>query len=150
LIRALYRPPILLYRARLGWLLGGRFMLIEHTGRRSGRTRRTVVEVVEHVGSDGSYVVASGFGPEADWYRNLLAHPDASVQVGRYHGKVHAEPLTAAEGGRVLIRYAYKHRIAARQLCQFMGYEVDGSDSDYRAVGEHIPFLRLTPQPCPL
>lgn len=141
--RLLFRLPILLYRARLGPLLGGRLMLIEHIGRRSGRTRRTVVEVVEHRRADDSYVVASGFGPNAHWYRNLRAHPRAVIQVGRRTLTVRATPLTAAEGGKIMAGYARRHPFAARQLSRLMGHPV--VDGDYRAVGERVPFLRLVP-----
>ena len=44
--RWLFRMPIGLYRLRLGWLLGDRFLLLHHTGRKSGLPRQAVVEVV--------------------------------------------------------------------------------------------------------
>ena len=40
--RALFRAPIWLYRLGLGGLLGGRFLLLTHTGRTSGRPRQVV------------------------------------------------------------------------------------------------------------
>lgn len=33
LLRLLLRAPVALYRLRLGWLLGGRVLLLSHTGR---------------------------------------------------------------------------------------------------------------------
>ncbi|HCU92327.1 MAG TPA: nitroreductase family deazaflavin-dependent oxidoreductase, partial [Actinobacteria bacterium] len=67
--RLLYRLPVWLYRARLGWLLGHRFVLINHIGRTSGRVRQVVVEVAEHDRVSGAVAVVSGFGPGSDWYR---------------------------------------------------------------------------------
>jgi deazaflavin-dependent oxidoreductase (nitroreductase family) len=61
-----------LYRLGLGWPFGARIMLLNHTGRVSGERRQAVVEVVEHDRSDGSYVVGSGWGTAAAWYRNVL------------------------------------------------------------------------------
>ncbi|WFR73002.1 hypothetical protein P9209_03930 [Prescottella defluvii] len=43
--RRFFRMPITLYRWHLGALLGHRFVLVEHVGRRSGRTRQVVLEV---------------------------------------------------------------------------------------------------------
>ncbi|MCA9848813.1 MAG: nitroreductase family deazaflavin-dependent oxidoreductase, partial [Dehalococcoidia bacterium] len=60
-----FRAPIWLYRLHLGWLLGGRFLLMEHVGRRSGLVRRVVVEVVHHDRDADTYTVASGFGPRS-------------------------------------------------------------------------------------
>jgi deazaflavin-dependent oxidoreductase (nitroreductase family) len=66
--RFLFRIPIHVYRLRLGWLFGSRLLLLNHIGRVSGKPRRTVLEVAEHV--DDGDVVASGWGPTAAWYRN--------------------------------------------------------------------------------
>ena len=143
--RLAFRAPILLYRLRLGWLLGGRFMLLEHVGRATGELHRTVVEVIEHDAPTDSYVAASGFGTRSDWYRNLLAHPRATIQVGRRTVAVDAVPMPQDEGGELMARYATRHDAAARKLCRFMGFEVDGSAEDYRAVGRELPFVRFAP-----
>jgi hypothetical protein len=57
----LVRAPVGLYRARLGFLLGSRLLMLEHTGRKSGARRYVVLEVVGHP-RPRTYVVASGFG----------------------------------------------------------------------------------------
>jgi deazaflavin-dependent oxidoreductase (nitroreductase family) len=141
--RFLFRLPLWLYRARLGALLGRRFVLIHHIGRVSGRTRQVVVEVVEHDAATGSVIVASGFGPTADWYRNLLAHPQVSIQVGARALAVRAVPLDEVEAGEAMVRYARRHRVAARGLGRFMGFEADGTEAGYRDIGRRIPMLRL-------
>jgi deazaflavin-dependent oxidoreductase (nitroreductase family) len=82
------RLPIWLYRARLGGLLGRRFVLIHHTGRTSRLARQVVLEVVERERASGAVVVAAGFGPRTQWYRNLLAsrHPRAGRTLAHYTG----------------------------------------------------------------
>lgn len=144
--RLLFRLPIHAYRLGLGGLFGRRFLLLHHTGRVSGAPRRVVLEVVEHDPTEHSYVVASGFGARADWYRNVLAHPEIRIQVGWRAMPARAEPLTAEEGGEFMARYAPRHPRIAVRLVRFMGFEVDGSASDYRDVGRAIPFLRLVPE----
>ncbi|GAA5049281.1 deazaflavin-dependent oxidoreductase (nitroreductase family) [Thermocatellispora tengchongensis] len=141
--RLVWRLPILLYRVGLDRLLGERVMLLTHTGRVSGRPRQAVIEVVARTG-DG-YVAASGFGPRADWYRNLMKTPEAVVRVGGRVVPVVARPLTGAEGGRIMERYAARHPRAARRLCRVMGFAVDGGVADCRAVGERVPFVCFTP-----
>ncbi|MFI6575287.1 nitroreductase family deazaflavin-dependent oxidoreductase [Nocardiopsis sp. NPDC050513] len=145
--RLLFRAPIHLYRLRLGWLFGGRLLLLNHTGRVSGKRRQAVIEVVEHDRTDGSYVVCSGFGPKAAWYQNLLATPESSIRVGLRTVPVTAHPLGAEEGGAFMARYAPRHPTAARRLVRFMGFSVDGSQEDYREVGRRLPFVRLSPRP---
>jgi deazaflavin-dependent oxidoreductase (nitroreductase family) len=142
--RTLFRAPIHLYRLGLGWLFGNRMLLLNHTGRASGRQRQVILEVVEHDRADGSFVVASGWGPTAAWYRNVLHTPDVSIQVGRRTIPVTALPLTADEGADVFARYASQHRVAATFLLpRLMGFAVDGSEADFRAVGQRMPFVRL-------
>jgi deazaflavin-dependent oxidoreductase (nitroreductase family) len=140
--RALARLPILLYRMHLGGLMGDRFLLLHHVGRKSGKQRQVVLEVVEH--TDDGYVVCSGFGQKADWYRNVRAHPDVAIQVGRRRLDVTARPLDPAEGGEIMARYAPRHPKAAARLVRLMGFSVDGTADDYRRVGRELPFLRLS------
>jgi len=73
---------LFLWRLGLGrWVnvwpaVGGRIMLITHTGRRSGRRRQTPVNYAP-VG-EAVYCTA-GFGTRCDWYRNLLSEPRVEV-----------------------------------------------------------------------
>jgi deazaflavin-dependent oxidoreductase (nitroreductase family) len=46
--------------------------------RKSGLGRYVVLEVVDHPTPD-SYVVASGFGEKAQWFRNVKANPRMRV-----------------------------------------------------------------------
>src|SRR5699024_676792 len=78
--RWLMRLPIGLFRRGLGWMLGPRLLMIEHLGRRSGAPRYVVVEVLER--GPGRFVVASGFGPGAQWYQNLRANRVAYLSTG--------------------------------------------------------------------
>jgi deazaflavin-dependent oxidoreductase (nitroreductase family) len=145
--RLLFRLPIYLYRWGLGWLFGRHLMLVNHVGRVTGKRRRVVLEVVAHDANDGSYVVASGWGPAAAWYRNVLHTPDVTIQVGRRTIPVTGVPLPADEGAEIFARYASRHRAAARQLLpRLMGFAVDGSEADFRAVGQRIPFVRFVPR----
>ena len=58
-------------------------MVVNHIGRITGKRRQAVLEVVDHDANDGSYVVASGWGPDAAWYRNVRHTPEVTIQVGR-------------------------------------------------------------------
>jgi deazaflavin-dependent oxidoreductase (nitroreductase family) len=147
LTKVVFRLPIYAYRLRLGWLFGRRLLLLNHIGRVSGQPRQTVLEVAEHNVADNSYTVASGWGPTAAWYRNILHNPDVSIQVGASTVPVTAVPLTKEEGAQIFARYAARHRAAAKfVLPRVLGFSVDGSDSDFRAVGQHLPFVRFVPR----
>lgn len=149
LTRALVRAPVLAYRAGLGALLGGRFVLLTHTGRTTGRPRQVVLEVVGRGAGPGSYLVASGYGARAQWYRNVLAHPEVTYQVGRQRLRGSAYPLPAAESGRRLAEYAACHPCAAAALVRLLDHDVDGSPAAYARLGadpEHgVPLVQLVP-----
>jgi len=117
------RAPILLYRLRLGWLLGGRFLLLEHRGRSSGKRRRAVIEVVGNDRSTGAYWVAAAYGDRSDWYRNVTVEPRVRVTVGGKRFRAMATALSGDESKAVLVRYAEEHPAAARGLLRLLGYE---------------------------
>jgi len=100
-----------------------------------------VVEVVRHDKESDSYIVAAGFGPKSQWYQNLRAEPDVTIQVGRRKLAVTADFLTEEQGAEEMADYGRRHPGTARELSQLMGYKVDGTEADYRAMGELIPFV---------
>jgi deazaflavin-dependent oxidoreductase (nitroreductase family) len=110
--RWLARAPIAVYRAGLGFLFGSRLLMLEHLGRTSGVWRQVVLEVVDRPAA-GAYVVVSGFGASAQWYRNVVAHPRVRVSVGR-RSRVPADAtvLDAEACASVLRRYQKQHPVA--------------------------------------
>ncbi len=82
ILRRVLRLPIWLYRLRLGWLLGNRFLLLHHTGRKSGQVRETVIEVVKRDPAADMFYVVSGWGRRSDWYLNIQKNPLATIHVG--------------------------------------------------------------------
>jgi deazaflavin-dependent oxidoreductase (nitroreductase family) len=142
--RLFFRAPIWCYRLGCGWLLGKRFLLLTHTGRKSGIPRQTVLEVVDYDPDRGTYLIASGYGKQSNWYRNILKTPEVTIQVGQQKMNVVAHFLTPEESGEAMVNYARRYPKAARFICRKVGYRVDGAEDDYRTVGrEAIPFIAL-------
>lgn len=107
--RWVVRTPIWLYRAGLGFIFASRLLMLEHKGRSSGERRFVVLEVVDHP-APGQYVVVSGFGVGAQWYRNIQADPRVKVSIGlRRSMPATATPMTDAESAAALARYAQHH-----------------------------------------
>ena len=146
LLRWLARLPIWLYRAGLGWLLGNRFLMLTHIGRKSGLPRQVVLEVVRHDRANDTYYVAVGFGQNTDWYRNLSKTPDVVIRVGRRRIAVRAGRLSPEEAERVMLDYARRHPLAIRELAHVLGWRVNGAEADYRALGRIIPIIALRPR----
>ena len=79
IIKKLYRFPILLYRLGLGKLISPYILILSTTGRRSGKTHRTPVEYFK---LDNRIYIISGFNTKPDWYRNMLADPHVTINLG--------------------------------------------------------------------
>ncbi len=145
LLRWFFRFPVWLYRLGLGGLMGKRFLLLNHLGRKTGKVRQAVLEVVRYDEQTGVYIVVSGYGERSQWAKNLLAHPDVTIQPGKSAIAVKAEPLSQQQSGDEMVRYAHKYPHAARSLSKLMGFAVDGSDNGYRKIGERLLFFALVP-----
>ena len=137
LTRFFFRLPIWLYRLRLGWLLGGRFLLLTHVGRKTGLARRTVLEVVDHDADSGTYFVGAAWGEKAQWLRNIQAHPQVEVAVGRRRFGAIAHTVSPQETERVLETYARQHRIAMRALGRLLG------SSDPHELAQTLPIVAI-------
>jgi deazaflavin-dependent oxidoreductase (nitroreductase family) len=98
-----------------GGALGGKLMgvpclLLTTTGRKSGRQRTTPLMYLRD-GQDVVVVASYGGSPaHPSWYRNLVAHPEAEVQIGREQMRVAARTADDDERARLWPRLveAYK------------------------------------------
>ncbi len=141
----LNRFMLLMWRLGLGWLLniwpqvGGRIMVITHTGRKSGRTYRTPVNYAQ---VEGELYCAAGFGAVADWYRNLKAHPEAEVWLPEGWWAVVAEEVAAEESDRYLELMRTTLR-GSGIVAPLMGVSPQLPDAELRARTDHYRLLHL-------
>ncbi len=151
LIRRLVRAPIALYRWHLGWLLGHRFILLVHVGRRSGIERRTVLEVLHYEPKTSEVIVMSGFGRTSDWYRNIQALPAREVIIARRSFVPAHRELTADEAVAALAEYERRNRIVTpfirSLLSGLVGWRYDGTDQARRRLVDERPLVLFTPRP---
>jgi deazaflavin-dependent oxidoreductase (nitroreductase family) len=88
-----------------GMFEGARLLLLTTTGARTGTPHTTPVGYLPD-GGDRVLVIASAGGSprHPDWYRNLLAHPEVTVESGVFTYRARAEVLTGAERDRAFTR----------------------------------------------
>jgi deazaflavin-dependent oxidoreductase (nitroreductase family) len=74
-----------------------RLVLLTTTGARTGQPRTT--PMMFHRDGGRLLVIASNAGAtkDPDWYRNLVAHPRVTVEVGEETCDAQAEPLSGAD-----------------------------------------------------
>ena len=89
-------------KGRVGGMFEGTpLLLLHHTGAKSGVNR---VNPVGYLRDDGRYVIfaSNGGAPShPDWYHNLEAQPNASIEVGSERTDVVAEEATGEERERL-------------------------------------------------
>jgi deazaflavin-dependent oxidoreductase (nitroreductase family) len=138
---ALWRLPIWLYRLGMGWLLGGRFLLLTHTGRASGKARQAVIEVVAHNAQTKTYFAVSGFGEKAQWFQNITKTPQVRIQVASRKMAARAERLPVEEGESILQEYASRHPAALREISRLLKLPYDGSPESISAIARVLPVV---------
>jgi deazaflavin-dependent oxidoreductase (nitroreductase family) len=146
LLRLLFRLPILPYRMNFGFLLGNRFLILTHIGRKSGLPRQAVIEVVDHDEETGVYYIAAAWREKSDWFLNILKNPRVKVQVGNRRFEANADLISKGEAVKALCRYAQKHPIALRELTLLiLGERLPPSRATCERLAESVPVIALKP-----
>ena len=149
----LFGLPQHLYRHRWGWVLGHRFLQLTHTGRSSGRTYQTILEVVHYDPDSQEATVMSGFGPGADWLRNVQANGRAEVSIGRSCFTATHRVIPVEEAMAVFAAYERRNRLVSPVvrlvLSRLLGWRYDGTDSARRKAAEQLPSVAFRPSSRP-
>jgi deazaflavin-dependent oxidoreductase (nitroreductase family) len=112
-----------------GGFAGAPLLLLHTVGARSGQPR---INPMMYLADGDRYLVfasKAGADTNPDWYWNLRANPDASIEVGDETIPVHATELTGTERDE-------KYRIQAERYPGFAAYE--------RKTTRVIPVVALT------
>lgn len=141
-----YNLPIWLYRLRLGWLLGHRFLLLTHQGRKTGKRRYTVLEVVHYDRATRESAVLSAYGERADWYQNITANSALEVQTGGSRYAPEYRLLDVGERLAALKIYQRRFRRAFHAVMRFLGYQYDGTESGLHALADTVLMVAFRPR----
>lgn len=76
---------------------GAPLLLLHHIGRKSGTERVTPMMYQAVDGGFAIFASKAGADTHPDWYRNLLAHPDVSAEIGTETVELRARDLPADE-----------------------------------------------------
>lgn len=148
-LRLAFKLPIALYRLRLGWMLGHRFLQVTHRGRRSGHVYRTVLEVVRYDRAARESVVVAGFA-HADWLRNIQATPAVEVRTGTDRYAPAQRFLEADERFAVLARFQREHPWEAPIMLRLFGLRPATDrrerEEQWRALADALPMVAFRPK----
>ena len=149
-LRGLFQVRVYFYRWKCGWLLGYRFLLLTHIGRRTGLRRHTVLEVMQYREQGPEAVVLSAFGRNPDWLRNIEKTPDPEVVIGSRCFVAMHRFLCEEEAVSVVSGYEQRNWLIRPIICSvlshLLGWRYDGSPDDRRRLVAQLPLIAFYPR----
>ena len=129
-------------------------LLLTTTGRKSGLPRTTTLAFI--TAGDDLIVGSRVRGKGSDWYLNLLAQPEVTVQIGTRTFGAHAEPVSDPQRRRELVgqlAQIWQHNVQmAPTPVRWLMRRVTGIDYEQYARddlehADEMPCVVLTPAP---
>lgn len=145
LLIPVFKLPLVLYRLRLGWILGRRFLQITHVGRRSGKNYRTILAMLRFdEKTQEMYAVSAWKG--SDWYYNIQASPALLVETGFVHYVPAQRTLSAEEITSTFMEYRKKHPVFSRMICRIPGWKWDSTYEEFLALARTLHGVAFMPK----
>ncbi len=149
LLKLFFKMPLYLHKLGIVWWIekftGAQWMLITTTGRKSGKPRQVMVDVMKHDKETDAYYVEAAYGARADWVRNIKANPIFHGQVGRRKFPARAIELTPDQGEEVLVAFYRSVPKYARAVMSLGGLKVK-DEAELRQMARNSMLLAIKPQ----
>lgn len=137
--------PLFLYRFRLGWLLGNRFVQITHIGRHSGKVRRSVLAALRFDEKTKEiYAVSAWRG--SDWYYNIQASPALQVETGFVRYVPAQRTLSPEEIATTFVEYRKRHPIFTWIICRIPGWKWDSTQDEFLELARTLHGVAFIPK----
>ena len=140
----LMKMPLILYRLGLGWMLGKRFMLLTHVGRRSGKVYRTVLAVLKYDETTHEILAVSPWSA-SNWYRNIQATPALEVQTGSTRYAPVQRNLTPEEIASLFIEYRRQRPVFSRLIARIPGWKINSSYEEFLELARTLRGVAFRP-----
>ncbi len=141
-----FKFPLMLYRLHLGWLLGHRSLLLTHQGRKTGRLRHTVLDVMRFDPVTKECLVVSMYGEQSDWFRNIVVHPALEVQTGRDRFVPDQRILPPEEAQAVMDAFWRRYPRGVHLGLRLLGFQYDEAEASRAAILSSLRVVSLRPQ----
>lgn len=142
--KVLNKFVVLLWRLGIGPMMGmvpdktGQFLVIVHTGRKTGKTRYTPVNFAR---VEGELYVTAGFGSEAHWFKNITTNPNIEIWVDNERWSAVAEDVSDHPDRLRLLREVLIGSGFAAVLAGLDPRKLN--DEELNAASEHYRLIHL-------
>ena len=137
--------PLVLYRLRLGWLLGHRFLRLTHVGRRSGKLRQTVLAVLSFDEQSREIKAVSAWNA-SEWYKNIQAAPALQVETGLTRYAPAQCDLSSEEIAQLFVDFRRQHPLFCRMVCRIPGWKWDSSYDEFLQLARTLRGVAFRPK----
>jgi len=148
LTKYFFKIPVYFARIGLfGWekIFGLDWMLLITTGRKSGKKRYSMVDILLYERDTDTYYIEVGFGKKSDWYQNIQANSVFEAQVYRRKFTAIAEELSAEKAGDMLVNFVQKRPVYSKSVMKVVGITFN-SESELRGMVSKMILLAIHPQ----
>lgn len=142
------KVPLLLHKAGLGgWekLVGAEWMLIATTGRKTGKRREAMVDVMDYDKATDTYYIEAAYGTRADWYKNIQSNPVFEAIVGRRKFRARANTLSSEGTADMLVKFYRAKPFYTRSVMAMVGMKFQNED-ELRKIAEKLTLLTVKPE----
>jgi deazaflavin-dependent oxidoreductase (nitroreductase family) len=148
-LKLFFKIPILFARMGFaGWehLFGLEWMLLITTGRKSGKKRYSMVDVLLYDRESDTYFIEVGFGKCSDWYQNIRANPLFEAQVRRHRFSAAAEELPQQKAGEVMVNFVRRRPAYSRSIMKMVGIPFTTEEELYGIALQYCTLLAVHPR----
>jgi deazaflavin-dependent oxidoreductase (nitroreductase family) len=139
------KMPLLIYRLRLGWVFGKRFMLLTHVGRRSGKVYQSVLAVLRFdENSQEIFVVSPWSG--SNWFHNIQAAPALEVETAGICYAPTQRALSPEEIAALFIEYRTQHPIFCRLIARIPGWKINSTYGEFLELAKSLRGVAFRPK----
>lgn len=143
------KMPLVLYRLGLGWMLGKRFMLLKHVGRKSGKTYHTVLAILRFEAETKEMMAVSPWSG-SNWYRNIQETPALEVETGNgLFRRVRYVPvqrsLSAEEIAQLFIAFRQQYPIFSRMIARIPGWKINSTYEEFLTLAKTLRGVAFRP-----
>jgi len=149
LLKLFFKIPLYLHKAGIVWWIekftGAQWMLITTIGRKTGKPRQVMVDVVDYDKETDIFYVEAAYGRRADWVRNIQATPGFHAQVGRRKFAARAEFLPPVIAEEKLVALVHRVPEYARAVMTMAGLKYK-NEAELRLLARDMVMLAIKPQ----
>lgn len=134
-----------LYRSRFKRFVGGTMVVLTHTGRKTGKIRKTVLYAKNFNPISKELKLISAFGV-TDWFLNISEQPALLVEIGDVRYIPEQRILTAGDIVEIERCFRQKHPVVARAQAWLMGWPWQCSDDEFLEFAGSLQGVVLWPK----